>query len=382
MSASLQTESPWSLRVDADGQPDRDGAFLARPPVPYHGGSTISRKGIDDVTARRETVQNRKLLDRAVFIASQTPNARALLKFAYRSGIEVKFDSDSTREEKSAAVAKIDSKTGRTSHLLLNPFTPDGEDPALCRACTLAHEFTHAVRNTAKFIQSETDTLPSAIKMVRAQEADAHLAGILAIAEFSAPQPGTPANRWVPPALARAFDNETAPLRKAIEKGLPHLQNGDTAQFARGVFAAFYNGSQNLAFYDESTIKTFTTMGSVTRKGGVPRFRSEFMQTNYADHDRIVKTMTLGGKPYLADAPFSLDAPEFTSLVNTPKVVAAYQDLVTEIGFHRDDGYRPQVYLPFRAPEPETLRAPVQDLRSLLPGAGAVRQPRPAVLPA
>ncbi len=366
MSASVKhaSHSEWSLRVDAEGRKTPNGAFVARPPVPYHGGNTVPRNGVDDVTALREAIANRKLLDHAVFIASQTPYTRSLLQFAYRENIGIEFDKDALDRRGAGALLDTNPRTGAVTLVLNSEVTPCKAGPALFRAGTLSHELTHAIRNKKKFFYKDGHTLRSAIITGDLQEGDARAGGVRAYADFMVGRPSDPSNRWKPPALKGALEDEPDSTQKVIMSALPILAKGNSAEFARLI--AENHCQSDLSHYHATTISWFTDVGRGYRLAQDKDGMKEFMTFNYATADTVRDVMTIKGKPYLSDAPYSKNC----GLCDTPRVRKAYAALQEEGNRYRAMGYNPQTQMQFRS---ETLvlqatpHADRQVLQTLLP---------------
>ena len=139
----------WQLIVDKSGNPVNDrpaaiGDMLARRPVQYHYGGTIpgykpdkSKSLTENMAARTDyemrSIENRALLDKAIFLLSQTDDGRRLLNTALSQEFTFVFDPERTQKEGAAGLCDYTNK--------LIPLN-EGSTPEQV-ALTVKHELQH-----------------------------------------------------------------------------------------------------------------------------------------------------------------------------------------------------------------------------------------------
>lgn len=244
--APPQPQGEWSLIVDknCDIVTNRAPAatdMLARKPVEYIDGGTLPKpdaSNTPDGIAQRAAYEvrakrNRDLLEKAVFILSQTEDGRRLLNLAKEKKFELVFDPAETAENNAAGLCDYQNRRvplaeGRTAAEV---------------ALTVKHELQHMEDISKGLGYSFHDDPVSAIMVNRALEGNARVSEAVAAAEALHGTPRGPAQQFRTTALLENFWDKNAEMAQSANAALPDAGKHDWKSFAQKVLPAYYRSS-------------------------------------------------------------------------------------------------------------------------------------------
>lgn len=261
--------SDWSVEVPGQGR--------ARPPVAINFSGTVIQEKTDPFASAAQKEQraqknqkriekNKAVLDRAIFILSQSATGRSLLEDMTKEGYKIVFDDRRTGERGASGLCDSSSKT-----ILLH-----GHDNPEYLALLLGHEAVHALQSSRHDLFPSSRHKPEAgIKISFAIEADAYAQQTQIALELGYGDPAGPADqvRFSGPVLQM---RERFPdLVKAAKKTMQTedaLQNGATVAAA---FQAFYDNFYLRTFYEDSHMD-WATLYAPKIKSGFPWLQKNF----------------------------------------------------------------------------------------------------------
>jgi hypothetical protein len=253
-----------------------------RPPVPVNFGGTRFPAGKDNPAVADH---NRRVLEQAIFVLSQSPTGRDLLQRITAAGYTLCFDNNLTDSRGAGGLCD-----GVQKAIILH-----GQGNPEYLAVLIGHEAVHAMQNTTHELFPSSDHRPEeGIKLSFAIEADAYAQQTQIALELFYGDPQAPAGhqRFEQPLIQmrRRFPDIVRAAERAMIDDRA-LQDGRTVTAA---FEAFYDNQDLRTFYEDSHI--IWAEGVVPRDGRTT-LRRHFNQA--ADPDWIKKSLRHRGKPYL-----------------------------------------------------------------------------------
>ncbi len=255
-------QGAWQLIVDSDGElvlnrPPTERDFLARRPVEYLYGGTIPKYDpkqggalTDKIAASMDNAvrdfRNKQLLDRAVFLLSQTDDGRRLLEKAKAEKFTFVFDTQYMEKEGANGLFDLTEK----QITLREGLTP--EDVAL----TLKHELQHMDDMLKGAGHGAHDTIKSATIAQRGIEANARVSESVAALELYEGSADGPPNQFRSSVLLSKFYTKNPIMGQAAIDGLDKFRKGDIAGFARPVFTGYWKMHDTLDYYDDRLVRT------------------------------------------------------------------------------------------------------------------------------
>lgn len=257
----------WSVIVDKQGNPLNErpaaiGDMLARRPVQYHYGGTIpgykpdnSKSITENMAARTEyemrSIENRALLDKAIFLLSQTDDGRRLLNKALSQKFTFVFDPQRTQREGAAGLCDYTNK--------LIPLN-EGSTPEQV-ALTVKHELQHMedITNGAGRY-SQNNTIEAATILNRGLEANARVSEAILAMESITGSPNGPPTQFRTYALMANFHHKNRHMGEAAMNNRKFAEQNTTEgwqKFGNTVFPAYYEESSTLAYYDKRMVKMY-----------------------------------------------------------------------------------------------------------------------------
>lgn len=252
----------WQLIVDGNGdlvthRAATEHDFLARYPIEYTYGGTIPKynpadyKDYNEQTAAAlihvtRDATNKALLDKAIFLVSQTDDGRRLLQLAKRESFSFVFDTDRMNNE--GAVGLLDYQNR------LIPLA-EGRD-ATEVALTVKHELQHLEDIHSGLVYNSQDTIRSAAMAQRALEANARVSeSVMAIEAYEGSPSGPPEQFRTSKLFAKFFEKAPA-MASAAHKGMADFNNGAIAKFAQRVFPKYWEMASTLDYYDDRLVNS------------------------------------------------------------------------------------------------------------------------------
>lgn len=232
--------------------------YVAQRTLPYDYAGTIPafednnalKRADNNAEALEHFLRNEKnksLLDKAVFLLSQTQDGRRLLRLAKESDYKIVFDTDYMEKEGAVGIHDGDKKLISLKEGLTV------EDVAL----TLKHELQHMDDTLRGAHYSHQDTLTSATIMQRALEANARLSeAVLAIELYLGDKNG-PEEQYKSAAIFKRLYEKHPEIADIAFK---HAQDPNARPFeevAQDIFTAYWNKNDTLNFYDDHLIKMY-----------------------------------------------------------------------------------------------------------------------------
>ena len=313
-----------SLVVDSIGSLITDGSqyerFKAFPTVPVRFGV---QKGEIEGFYRTTEPHHDSVLGRALFYVSQFPEGRNLLRLVQNN--DVHFRQNLKGESAGQEVFASFREENNTVTIF-----QETKDPVYL-SFAIIEELTHARDVFSSNLSSDAShTLRSQIILERAFEASAKAAKTRFAFTCDLEAKRHP-DYFCPPLILEHLKEELPVSYEAGLKALPLLEKGDKYAFTREIFTSFHKDSDQVSLYDLSLLETYAGAIQNRRK----RFSDilhnppygSLMMTDDVNHRRLTQGLKLDGVPYLAEAKFCLDDPEFTTLSSNPEVTSAHAKL-------------------------------------------------------
>lgn len=259
-----QPMGDWGLIVDAQGDPvigRKAGShdFIARHPVEFIYAGTIpapnrneypdSRNFLGAVTEHAvRNHHNKILLDKAVFLLSQTDDGRRLLSLAKSKGFHFVFDDERTKNEGAVGLCDYTNKQ-----------IPLAEGRSAVEvALTLKHELQHMEDISKGVIYNHTHSLGSSIMADRALEANARVSEAVTCIEILNGNPNGPERQFRTSALFANFFQKNEPMAALAFEHRTIAEKGDWINFGRKVFAGYFSQHATLDYYDRRQVDMYT----------------------------------------------------------------------------------------------------------------------------
>lgn len=261
--------SDWSLTLKSK--------HLARPPVAVNFAGTVAHEKPDPFSPaeqlrlraeemQRQLKHNAAVLEKAVFILSQSPTGRSLLEEMTREGYKIVFDDRRTGERGAGGLCDPNDKM-----IILHAHN-DAEYLALL----LGHEAVHAVQNTRHDLFPSTRHRPeTGIQLSFAIEADAYAQQMQIALELSCGDPEGPPDQIRFQEPLRQMQKRFPDILKAATDAMQKkdaLKNGATVAAA---FQAFYDNFYLRTFYEESHME-WANLCAPKIKGSFPWLQKHF----------------------------------------------------------------------------------------------------------
>ncbi|GEM_PF-1207569 len=318
----------WQLIVDKSGNPVNDrpaaiGDMLARRPVQYHYGGTIpgykpdkSKSLTENMAARTDyemrSIENRALLDKAIFLLSQTDDGRRLLNTALSQEFTFVFDPERTQKEGAAGLCDYTNK--------LIPLN-EGSTPEQV-ALTVKHELQHMedIKNGAGRY-SQQKTVEAATILNRGLEANARVSeAVLAMESMTGSSNGPP-TQFRTYALMANFHNKNRHMGAAALNSRKYAEQNTTEgwqKFGNAVFPAYYEESGTLAYYDKRMVKMYN--GGSEDMRSEEQLRSDASKDAYYSRDpsrieNFLRTVTDSFQGIMQDAAASAETLQSTLIM-------------------------------------------------------------------
>lgn len=286
----------WTVPVtDEDGN-----KVFARPAVQVDFIGTIQMEKPDPrlTEAQKKKRQakldedaelNRKCLEEAVFILSQSPTGRDVLEQMTKEGYRIVFDERRTGDRGAGGLCDPSEKL-----IILK-----GHDNPGYLALLLGHESVHAVQNTRHDLFPSTRHKPEVgIKMSFAIEADAYAQQSQIALELHYGDPDGPKDQLRMKEPLQQMRERFPDIIRAAEKVLINdkaLQNGATVAAS---FEAFYDNFYLRTFYEDAHID-WANQYAPRLKGSFPWLQRHFSKDT--DSTWIKDRIQHRGKSYLND---------------------------------------------------------------------------------
>lgn len=344
-------QGEWQLIVDREGNPVTDrkpneNDFLARRPIDYLYGGTIPKYNAQDyknyaeqsAAALDNTVRdfrNKVLLDKAVFLLSQTNDGRRLLSLAKKEGFTFVFDTDYMENEGASGIIDYSKK------LISLKESHDAEGVAL----TAKHELQHLEDMKEGVTYNHLHTIKSATMAQRALEANARVSESVAAIELYEGDPSGPEQQFKSSSLYASLFRNTPIIAQAAHKGINAFRQGNMASFATSVFKSYFTMDATLDYYDtrlakmihekthaepdkifdpankefENTRQYFRTRENYIEftKNELKDIASNDSWSN--DQDTLKERIKITGKTYLQGDSIDLSSPKLTALSDSAK---------------------------------------------------------------
>lgn len=280
----------WSLKIRGKGsaRPTVEVDFLGtvnhEKPDPYLSQSEQDR--------RREALllqaeKNELVLQKALFILSQSATGRDVLEQMSKEGYRVVFDDRRTGERGAGGLCDPSDKM-----IILRAH----DDPEYL-ALLIGHEAVHAVQNTRHDLFPSTKHKPEVgIRMSFAIEADAYAQQAQIALELAYGDPDGPESQIRFQGPLRQMRQRFPDIIRAAEKVLNHpeaLKNGASVAAA---FQAFYDNFHLRTFYEDAHLDWANTYAPKL-KGPFPRLQRHFSKD--VDSQWIKDRIQHRGLPYL-----------------------------------------------------------------------------------
>ncbi len=347
----------WTIPVNANGdmivdRPPAAGDFMARPAIAMENGGTIpvftpdKRFGYERNNTERMAFEMRerdfaKVLNKAIFMLSQTDDGRYLLKRGKEQGFVIVNDDRKLDERKAAGLADYANKLIPVHSRL------DAAEMAL----VLKHELQHMEDMGNGVSYSTNAAFRSALGISRAMEASARTSEAVFCHEARYGSPKGPAWQYRPAGIWENFARKLPQMSAQARAGAALMTQGKIAEFAASVFPAFYREEKTLAYYDQDLMAAYDKRldEMETEAGrGYRQHKTGFMAST-ADIGAVSKGISIGGQKYMHLMSFDPAADAAVGLLRASE--GAYTKLASRIGALRDgQGAKPVVECHF-APE-------------------------------
>lgn len=269
------------------GHPDwplpAPGLMRARTPVAIE---FLGTTGKDTVTPEAAE-DNRRLLEQAIFILSQSATGRALLEDMTAEGFRVVFDDTATGEKGAGGLCDPNKKLLILRH----------HNSAEYLALLIGHEAVHAVQNARHNLFPSSQHRPdTGIRMSFAIEADAYAQQTQIALELAYGDPKGPSDQWRMQEPLRQMRNRFPDLVLAAEKVMltsDALENGRTVAAA---FEAFYDNFHLRTFYEDMHVSWVDSVAP-RMKPPIGKISRHFNKA--VNSGRLKQHIMHRGKPYL-----------------------------------------------------------------------------------
>jgi hypothetical protein len=232
--------------------------YLARPAKDYKYAGTIPNFERDPTLSELENNvaafkhhlndnKNKKLLDKAVFLLSQTDDGRRLLNIAQEQ--EYTFVFDTEYMEKEGAAGMHDS----TKKLISLKEGLTAENVTL----TLKHELQHMDDSLHGISYSSDHTLTSATIAQRTLEANARLSEAIAAIELYSGSPNGPEGQYRSASLFRTLYTKHPEIADIAFRHVKKPKTYPLEKTAQDIFKAYWNKNDTLNFYDARLAKMY-----------------------------------------------------------------------------------------------------------------------------
>jgi len=253
----------WFLIVDSQGNHITDrapqpGDMLARPAIKYRYNGTIpgfepSRSWTTEQNMRARmdyeirSARNKELIEKAVFLLSQTDDGRRLLYKAHQEEFSFVFDDERLQGEQAVGLCDYSNK--------LVPLA-EGRSPEEV-ALTIKHELQHMEDIGKGLSYNRTHTLKAATIANRALESNARVSEAVFAMEAMIGSPNGPADQFKTHAIFHRHRNKNLNVGTAAMAAKGLAEKGDWPGFANAVFPAYYRQDDTLAYYDKRNIEMY-----------------------------------------------------------------------------------------------------------------------------
>lgn len=370
----------WSIVVNTDGdpvtgRPPQPGDLLARPAIPYRYNGTIPvfepsahLTAAENMRARVDyeirNAQNRTLIDKAVFLLSQTDDGRRLLQKAQNEKFSFVFDHARLKGEEAVGLCDYSNK--------LIPLA-EGRSPEQV-AITIKHELQHMEDISSGLGYGTGHTLKSATIANRALESNARVSEAVFAMEAMLGSPRGPDAQFRTHAIFNWHYSKNPHVGDAASHARPLAEKGDWSGFANAVFPAYYRQDATLAYYDKRNIEMYaknipdikkekTLTGTheyyapyhiEQRMRAAKKSAGTMLTQNNWTTDLLAFALKIKGVPYLkADKNFAPDSGRAIEL--TPDASEKLDDLKARLdylGIDKSEGLTVRV----REPQPSGLK--------------------------
>lgn len=288
----------WTIEIPGAGENGKSA--YARPPVDVDFIGTITTEKPDPYMSEAQKKKrqkqidedaelNRKCLEEAVFILSQSPTGRDVLEQLTKEGYRIVFDDRRTGDRGAGGLCDPSEKL-----IILK-----GHDNPEYLALLLGHESVHAVQNSRHDLFPSTRHKPEVgIKMSFAIEADAYAQQSQIALELAYGDPQGPADQLKMKGPLVQMRERFPDIIQAAERVLiddKALQNGATVAAA---FEAFYDNFYLRTFYEDAHID-WANQYAPRLKGSFPWLQRHFSKDT--DSQWIKDRIQHRGKSYLND---------------------------------------------------------------------------------
>lgn len=280
----------WSVEVEGLGR--------ARPPVDINFIGTVHTEKPDPSLSEAEqkkrartlalqAEKNERVLEKAIFILSQSATGRDVLEQMTKEGYRIVFDDRRTGERGAGGLCDPSDKT-----LILR-----AHDSAEYLALLIGHESVHAVQNTRHDLFPSTKHKPEVgIKMSFAIEADAYAQQTQIALELAYGDPDGPPDQIILQAPLEQMRARFPDIVRAAEKVLQKKEALKDGSSVAAAFEAFYDNFHLRTFYEDSHIEWASTYAP-RLKGGFPWLQRHFSKDT--DSQWIKDRIQHRGLPYL-----------------------------------------------------------------------------------
>ena len=283
----------------------KDGQSLARPPVKINYLGTLPAFAPEprlpaDVNKRRQSLyehqskENQELLDKALFILSQSTTGRHLLEEMTKLGYRVSFDDRMTGSKGAGGLCDPLNKqiVLKSSH--------DAEYIAL----VLGHEAVHALQHSKYNVFPSSSYKPeSGIALSFAIEADAYAQQTQIAFELAHGDPKGPLNQITYKGPLHQMQKRFPNIVKAAEKTLGEKGALESGALVASAFQGFYDNPYLRTFYEDGHMEWVRLYAPRLLDG--PSFRKHFDED--ANHVEMAERLMHRGKPYLKQHAPSID---------------------------------------------------------------------------
>lgn len=280
----------WTEYVPGKGfarkpvQVDFIGTVVNERPDPF---ASEEQKRKRQRELNREASRNQSVLEKAIFILSQSPTGRDVLEQMTKEGYQIVFDDRRTGDRGAGGLCDPTDKK-----IILR-----GHDNPEYLALLLGHECVHAVQNTRHDIFPSTRHKPEAgIKLSFAIEADAYAQQSQIALELAYGDPEGPVDQIRMDGPLQQMRNRFPDIMKAAERVLSDKKNITNGASVAAAFEAFYDNFYLRTFYEDSHIE-WAAMYAPQLKNSFPYLQKHFSKD--VDSQWIKDRIQHRGKAYL-----------------------------------------------------------------------------------
>ena len=330
------TEIDSIILVDVYGKPTTPSSGRVFPAYPCIDLTIETERTEADscpVKWKETQKRNRILEEAALFDLSQYWEDRELVNWARDNKIKIIFDLKETSSHEADGYCDF-----RKNAIIVKPGIN-----VMRLQYAIIHELQHMFDRANGLVATSDLSMKSGTIVSRALEANANVREALHAwgCEY-----GIVDGFYKPMKVLETYEagSNISEIVIAARASAHHLKTGNKDQFCQDVFEAFYHQENQIVFYDEGKLNFLNQY--VAKFPGpdaeqlFKRNMSTFMSDDSWTHEKISQKI-----PFLANALFSLDQPQYYGLSH--KVSDEYFEFLKKIdGFKSRSDYRPKCEIP------------------------------------